>query len=143
MRVVGSAIKEEEKGVMKREEHPIWITAEDCIDVKLIWEKKGEPTKFSLNYRALINGKMVEIYRVDNYHGFLHEQRYWRTPKPIPLEEHLPLKLIIKKYVNEIVLNHKQYRFYYEEKMKEERNEENEDKRRTKHKRTEKKSRRH
>ncbi len=127
---------------MKQVEYTTLLTAVDLIDVKLMWEKKGEITKFSLNYRAMINGKWVEIYRVDNYHGFLHEQRYWRSPEPIPLEEHLTLKLVIKKYVDEIVLNHKQYRYYYEENVRK-KNEENEKKRRTKQKRIEKKSGNH
>lgn len=125
---------------MKQNEHTTLLTAEDLIDVKVMWERKGEITKFSLNYRAMINGKWVEVYRVDNYHGFLHEQRYWRSPEPIRLDEHLPLNLVVKKYVNEIVLNYKKYRYYYEENMKKERNEENEKRRRTERKRTEKKS---
>ncbi|MEK6940165.1 MAG: hypothetical protein AABX31_05540 [Nanoarchaeota archaeon] len=128
---------------MKQVEYTTLLTTEDLIDVRLMWEKKGEITKFSLNYRAMISGKWIEIYRVDNYHGFLHEQRYWRNSEPIRLNEHLSLNLVIKKYVTEITLNYQRYRNYYLENMKNGRNEENEKKRRTEHKRTEKKSRRH
>ena len=97
---------------MKQVEYTTLLTTEDLIDVRLMWEKKGEITKFSLNYRTMINGKWIEVYRVDNYHGFLHEQRYWRSPEPIRLSEHLPLNLVIKKYVNEMVLNFQRYRYY-------------------------------
>jgi len=91
----------------------------------------------------MINGKWVEVYRVDNYHGFLHEQRHWRSSKPIPLDDNLPLNLVVKDYMILIKDDYGKYRNYYEEKMKKERNEENEKKRRIEQKKTKIKSRRH
>ena len=71
--------------------------------------------KFALNYRSLIDGNFKQIYRVDNYHGFLHEQMLWRTKKPIPIrhDEHLPIKLLVFKYTNKILSEFKQYKEFY------------------------------
>jgi hypothetical protein len=67
-----------------------------------------------LNYRAFINKKWFEVYRVDNYHGYLHEQKFWRSPKPIPLDlKWIPLKMIVDKYIEDIIQNFKKYRGYF------------------------------
>ncbi|MFH1396656.1 MAG: hypothetical protein ABIG93_04625 [archaeon] len=69
--------------------------------------------KFALNYRASINGKWYEVYRVDNYHGFLHEQRFWRSPEPMPLETDMSLNEVVEHYVEKISLNFPKYRRYF------------------------------
>lgn len=76
--------------------------------------------KFALNYRAWLNERWNEVYRVDNYHGFLHEQKYWRSPEPIPINDKngWSLKMIIKYYIDEIILNFHKYRNYYEKALK-------------------------
>lgn len=105
---------------MKRKKFTTILTSEDLLDVMLEFEK-NKIRKFALNYRALIEDKWYEVYRVDNYHGFLHEQRFWRSPKPIPLEENLPLNLVVKQYIGEISLNFLKYRKYFEERMRKKR----------------------
>ena len=77
-----------------------------------------EIKKFALNYRALIDERWHEVYRVDNFHGFLHEQRFWRSPKPTPLEENRSLNFVVEHHVNEITINFPRYRKYFEEMMK-------------------------
>jgi hypothetical protein len=46
-----------------------FLTSEDILDITL-QIKKRQIIKFALNYRALINNKWEQIYRVDNFHGF-------------------------------------------------------------------------
>ena len=102
---------------MKREKFTKVLTPEDRLDITLEIDKKTI-IRFALNYRALIKNKWKEIYRVDNFHGFLHEQKFWRSPKPIPIEETLPINQIVEKYVYEITLNFQKYRTYYQENKK-------------------------
>ena len=88
------------------------LTEVDVLDVMLKIEKKAV-IEFSLNYRAMIKDCWHEIYRVDNSHGFLHEHRFWISPDPIPLQEWLPMNLIVDKYVTFIKENFKKLRFYF------------------------------
>jgi len=89
------------------------LTSEDYLDITLFYEK-GKIIKFALNYRTVIKGKIRPIYRVDNYHGFLHEQKLWRTNKPIPIEKGgLSTNRIVDKYVEEIHLNFYKYKEYF------------------------------
>lgn len=89
------------------------LTSEDYLDITLFY-KKGKIIKFALNYRAVVKGKLHPIYRVDNYHGFLHEQRLWRTKKPMPLAEiGLSNNEIVEKYIDEIYMNFYKYKGYY------------------------------
>lgn len=90
------------------------ITSEDLIDVTII-KKKNKIVEFALNYRTQIKGKWVEVYRVDNFHGFLHEQKFWRSSNPIPLKEQLPLYHVIKLYIRQIYENFERYKKYFKE----------------------------
>lgn len=101
---------------MKQKEFTKVLTNEDWIDVKLAWEN-NKLWRFALNYRANIKEMWYEIYRVDNYHGFLHEQKFWRTPKPIIIKDKdgWSLKMIIEYYLEEVHYNFQRYRMYFEE----------------------------
>jgi len=96
-----------------------FLTSEDLLDITLEIKKK-EIKKFALNYRALIANKWEQIYRVANFHGFLHEQRFWRSKEPIPIEEKLPNNIIINEYVDFIVKNFYKFKHYFEESKKNE-----------------------
>ncbi len=48
--------------------------------------KKGKVIDFAINASLLEDGKFTDVYRVDTKHGYLHEQRFWISPKPIPLD---------------------------------------------------------
>lgn len=104
---------------MKKTEFTTVLTSKDLIDVKLAW-KDNELQKFAINYRANITDKWYEVYRVDNYHGFLHEQKFWRNPEPIPIEDktNWSLKMIIKYYTDKIHHNFQKYRRYYEKALR-------------------------
>lgn len=104
---------------MKIKRYSVELTPKDILDVVLIWQQVGILTKFALNYRAQIQGEWHEIYRVDNYHGFLHEQKFWRSPNPIPLphQENWPIFLILEEYRNQIIDNFERYRSYFEQSM--------------------------
>ncbi|HLC65241.1 MAG TPA: hypothetical protein VJI46_03910 [Candidatus Nanoarchaeia archaeon] len=87
----------------------------DLLDVNLDIEK-GKVRRFALNYRASINGKWHIVYRVDNYHGFLHEQRFWISKELIPLEEEertYNTYYIVEMYSERIALNYTSYKKYY------------------------------
>ncbi len=93
---------------MKSKKYSIALSLQDVLDVVLMWEEFGKLTKFALNYQAYIDGKWYEIYRVDNYHGFLHEQKYWRSPQLILIKhkESWDLRFILDEYRDEIYQRH-------------------------------------
>lgn len=105
---------------MKNKEFTTVLTSEDLIDVKLAWEDK-ELQSFAINYRAYIEEKWHEVYRVDNYHGFLHEQKFWRSPEPIIIKDKdgWSLKMVFEYYLGEVHYNFQDYRTYFEEALNE------------------------
>ena len=104
---------------MKTKRYSLTLTPYDVLDVVLMWEQRGVLTKFALNYRAQIHSKWHEIYRVDNYHGFLHEQKFWRSSRPIPIVHHQgwPVDSILEEYRNQIIENFEKYRSYFEREL--------------------------
>jgi hypothetical protein len=95
------------------------LTEEDRLDVTLT-KKDKVLYRFALNYRAYINEDWKEIYRVDNYHKFLHEQKFWRGPEPIPIKDKndWSLRMIIKYYIEKICLNFPKYKRYYKKALR-------------------------
>ena len=112
---------------MKHKEFTTVLTNEDLIDVKLAWED-NELWRFAINYRANIEDEWHEVYRVDNYHRFLHEQKFWRSPKPIVIKDKdgWSLKMVFEYYLEEVHYNFQDYRLYFEEALKKNRTDENE-----------------
>ena len=104
---------------LKKYEHTQDLTEQDRLDIKISW-KNNHLTQFSLNYRAWINEKWYEVYRVDNYHGFLHKNCYWKTSEQIRIKDkdQWTLKMIFDHYVDEIVENFTKYRSYFEQSLK-------------------------
>ena len=105
---------------MKYKQFTKVLTSQDLIDIKLSWINRGL-IEFSINYRANIKDKWYEIYRVDNYHGFLHEQKFWRNPEPICIidKDSWRLKEIFDHYLEEVLKNFRKYRSYFEKVKKE------------------------
>lgn len=93
------------------------LTEADLLDVKL--ETEGNKVKsFSLNYRTKLGESFFEVYRVDTAHGFLHEQRYWITPEPIPVPTMgNDLNDVFNFYLDQIRTNFERYKRYYLERM--------------------------
>jgi len=101
---------------LNRKEYTLFLTPGDAVDVKL-FIRRNEVVKFSLNYRAEIKGRWHQVYRVDSYHGFLHEMRYWLSPRPIklPYMEQYPLSFVFRHFMIEMRLRFRNYRSLYEE----------------------------
>lgn len=51
---------------------------DDVVDVATC-KYKGRLVKFSVNYRANIEGTWREVIRYDTHHERLHVHRYWRA----------------------------------------------------------------
>lgn len=105
---------------MKVQKHTRDLSEQDRLDITLMWETRGILTKFALNYRAFIDGRWYEVYRVDNYHGFLHENIMWQDRKAVPINDKdgWTMKMVFDRYVDEIVSNFQRYREYYEEALR-------------------------
>ena len=96
------------------------LTSEDLLDINLII-KSNQIQRFAINYRANIKKEWYEIYRVDNYHGYLHEIKFWRSSKQIMIKNNRPLKTIFNHYIDEIINNFQNYREYFEEALEKKR----------------------
>ena len=100
--------------------HHLSDGGKDLLDVNLDIEK-GTVKRFALNYRALIKDEWHIIYRLDNYHAYLHEQRFWISKEPIPLEDEertYTTNYIVELYSERIALNYRRYKNYYLKKLK-------------------------
>lgn len=96
-----------------------WIELDDYLDVMIQWGDEGQVQKFALNYRAWIDGTFHQIYRIDDAHGYLHEQRFWISSDPIPLpdKEALPKQDVIHESFRYIYENYKRLKGYYKDKL--------------------------
>ncbi|AJF59530.1 MAG: hypothetical protein QT03_C0001G0015 [archaeon GW2011_AR10] len=104
--------------LVKWKKFSIPLTPTDLLDVKLKIES-NKVEGFALNYRTKIEEIFYEVYRVDTAHGFLHEQRYWITPEPIPIPMMgKNLNDIFNFYLDQIKDNFERYKKYYLDRMK-------------------------
>lgn len=107
--------------MLKPRKHTIYLTDVDIIDFE-ITKDRNTVREFSVNYRTKIEivSKPKEVYRVDNFHGFLHEHKFWISPEPIPIN--FPKtnddKYLVVEYVKDIKLNYEKYRKYYIDSLK-------------------------
>jgi len=91
----------------------VLLTNNDWIDVTL-FINDNTLVKFALNYRAFIDEKWVEVYRVDNYHNYLHEQKFWRSRRPVLIHDDRPLDVIFTEYLLMIKSEYLRFRRYME-----------------------------
>lgn len=94
------------------------LTGEDTIDVRIIKED-NKITGFVINLRCKFSDVWYQVYRVDTCHEYLHEQRFWISPEPIPLprQETFSFENLFNFFMSQIRQNYERYRKYYEEKM--------------------------
>ena len=64
--------------MIKKENYEVELDDKNKINIRIIKEH-NKLVKFAINLSSYLNGKWHAVYRVDNYHGFLHEQKLWRT----------------------------------------------------------------
>lgn len=59
------------------------------------------------------------MIRYDTVHGFLHVQKFWRSPRPIPLKklDIIPYDKLVNRFVDDILDNMIRYRSYIEAKL--------------------------
>lgn len=92
------------------------LSEDNILDVKLEIEEGGIKG-FALNLRCKIEDAWYQVYRVDTAHGYLHEQRFWISPEPIPVMQHTSLLYTFEFYMEQIRNSFERYRKYYLEKM--------------------------
>lgn len=103
----------------KEKEYELSFTLEDILDVRLLL-KRGRLKGFVLSYRAEISGNWYEVFRVDTAHQYLHMQKFWESPEPIPLKEYgdMPLETVLLEFTKKIRKSWRRYRGYMEGEVK-------------------------
>lgn len=76
------------------------------LDFKWIMEK-SKVVDFSINVSIIEDDTMIEIYRVDTNHGYLHEHRFWKSNKPEQLNMGYNEAFVEKK--KEVLNNYKKW----------------------------------
>jgi hypothetical protein len=100
----------------KRKTYTIFLSIEDRIDVDLEFEKeRGKPprlSRFAITYSARIAQRWREVVRYDNFHGYLHRQKFWRSQRPEPLSdlERVPTKVLLERCRDDLRRNWRRYR---------------------------------
>ncbi|MDP3990624.1 MAG: hypothetical protein Q8Q01_05480 [archaeon] len=100
------------------------LTSEDILDITILIET-NEIKRFAINYRANIHDGWREIYRVDNYHGYLHEMKFWRNQEQIIIKDKngWSSKDIFNYYIDEVTENFQRYRIYFDRALRQNRTE--------------------
>lgn len=100
----------------KRKTYRIFLSTEDRIDVDFEFEKaRGAPPRvlrFAVTYSARIGNRWREVVRYDNFHGYLHRQRFWRSGEPerMPSLERLPLEALLEVCRQDLRQHWRRYR---------------------------------
>lgn len=71
---------------MREEKHWVATHADVRVDYRVVKEN-GDVVHFSINVSIIGEEHPEDVYRVDTAHGYLHEQRFWQSPEPIPIPE--------------------------------------------------------
>lgn len=87
----------------------------DAVRIDVRWKiEKGKVKDFAINVTLLENDKASDVFRVDTKHGYLHEQKFWRSPKTIPLDyQNYNIAFIEKK--DEVFKRYKRWVELYKE----------------------------
>src|SRR5438309_9468238 len=110
----------------KRKTYTIFLSMEDRIDADLEFDKdpgrRPRLARFAVTYSARIEGRWREVVRFDNFHGYLHRQRFWRTREPEPLSalERLPIPDLLDVCRQDLARHRQRYRSLMESMLKEE-----------------------
>lgn len=110
----------------KRKTFGIFLSADDRIDVDLEFTGRAGAAprirRFAITYSARIRDRWWEVVRYDNFHGYLHRQRFWRSAKPerLPAREHLPIDALVERCRQDLRQNGRRYRMLREANLPEE-----------------------
>jgi len=110
----------------KRKTYKIFLSLEDRIDADLEFDKdpgrRHRLARFAVTYSARIGGRWREVVPYDNFHGYLHRQRFWRTREPEPLStlERLPILDLLNVCRQDLARHWRRYRSLMESMLKEE-----------------------
>lgn len=104
---------------IKKKSIEVYLDEKNKLNLTIIKED-GKFKRFAINYSAQIDDKWHAVYRVDNYHGFVHEQRLWISNEPIPLPEYeyMDLKEVFDISFQKVKEAHAIFRKYFEERKK-------------------------
>ena len=104
---------------IKKKSVEVYLNEKNKLNFTIIKED-DKFKRFAINYSAKINDKWLAVYRVDNYHGFVHEQRLWISNDPISLPEYesMDLKDVFDIFFQKVREGHSRFRKYFEEKKK-------------------------
>jgi len=93
-----------------REKHNTYVDSDNQarIDIRFKIEK-GKILFFSINLSLLAENKVVDVYRCDTAHGYPHEQKFWRSFKPIKIKNGNDYKKIFHEKYDEVKKNYKKY----------------------------------
>lgn len=99
---------------IKKKSIEVYLDDRNKINFTIIKED-GKFKRFAINYSAKIDDKWRAVYRVDNYHGFVHEQRLWIGNEPIPLHEYesMDLKDVFDIFFQKVKEGHASFRKYF------------------------------
>jgi len=110
----------------KRKTYRILLSLHDRIDVDLEFEKRSGRAprirRFAVTYSAWIEEGWREVVRYDNFHGYLHRQRFWRSGEPERIRGHeRPLSdAVLDACREDLRRNWKRYRALMEARIREE-----------------------
>ncbi|MBI3035619.1 hypothetical protein HYY71_04820 [Candidatus Woesearchaeota archaeon] len=104
---------------IKKKSIEVYLDDNNKLNFTIIKEN-GKFKKFAINYSAKIDDKWHAVYRSDNYHGFVHEQRLWIGNELIPLPEYesMDLKDVFDIFFQKVKDGHARFRKYFEERKK-------------------------
>src|SRR5436309_12829778 len=110
----------------RRKTYQILLSLEAGMDAYLeIYKDPGQRprlARFAVTYSARIEGRWREVVRYDNFHGYLHRPRFWRTrePKPLSALERLPIPDLLDVCRQDLARHWQKYRSLMESMLKEE-----------------------
>ena len=110
----------------KRKAYKIFLSLEDRIDVDLEFDKergrRPRLARFAITYSARIEGGWREVVRYDNFHGYLHRQRFWRTREPerLPAMGRLPIPDLLDACRQDLAREWRRYRSLMESMVRQE-----------------------
>ena len=59
----------------------------DIVRLDFRWSTvKKRVSDFAINVSILKDEKSIDVYRVDTKHKHLHEQKFWKSPRPMPID---------------------------------------------------------